>query len=52
MALTGKNDVSETGVNFGHQNGSISHFATESDMSKPHLNGHVKNGLNGHIRVC
>lgn len=51
MALTEKNDVPETGVNYGYQNGSISHRSTESDMLKSHLNGHSKNGLNGHVKV-
>lgn len=51
MALTEKNDFSETGVNYCYQNGSISRLVTESDMLKPHLNGHVKNGLNGHVKV-
>lgn len=51
MALTEKNDFSETGVNYTRTNGSISHLVTESDMLKPHLNGHAKNGLNGHVKV-
>ncbi len=52
MAMTEKNDVSETtGVNYRHQNGSISHLAAESDMLKPQSNGHTKNGLNGHVKV-
>lgn len=51
MALTGKNVVSETGVNYRHQNGLIPNLATESDMLKPHANGHTKNGLNGHVKV-
>lgn len=51
MAMTAKSDVSETGVNYRHQNGSISHLVTESDMLKSHANGHTKNGLNGHAKV-
>lgn len=49
--MTAKNDVSETGVNYRHQNGSISHLSTESDMLKSHANGHTENGLNGHVKV-
>lgn len=50
MAMTEKNHVSETGVNYRH-NGSISHIVTESDMLKSHANGHTKNGLNGYVKV-
>lgn len=51
MAMTEKNDVSETGVNCRHQNGLISQIAMESDMLKSPANGHTKNGLNGHAKV-
>lgn len=51
MAMTEKNNVSETGVNYRHQNGSISYLTSESDMLKSNANGHTKNGLNGHTRV-
>lgn len=51
MAMTEKNNVSATGVNYRHQNGSISHLTSESDMLKSNANGHTKNGLNGHSRV-
>lgn len=49
--MTEKNEVPETGANFRHQNGLIPNLATESDMLKSHVNGHTKNGLNGHVNV-
>lgn len=51
MAMTEKNNVSETGVNYRYQNGLISNLATESDMLKSTSNGLIKNGLNGHTKV-
>lgn len=51
MAMTEKNNISDTGANYRQQKGSICHLAAESDMLKLNANGHIKNGLNGEIKV-